>query len=350
MNEQATTDISEYLALVDKEIVHPEQFNYEVTREGIRHFAYAVNDHNALYLDEEYARGTSAGGIIAPPGYLYSHGQATWIRTLGNLRDSEGRVLSQNDNAGEEWEFFQPVRPGDFIILKGKASGAITKQGRKTGHAAIVSTISTYTNQRNELVARVVGHSFRFNPVTVIENGGMAQSYPKLAEGQTTRDPSRPPGNEFFRETPARRRDPQLYFEDVTEGMAIPTWDFGQFGTNVMSRWSGATSSVGQWSPAGAQQGGVIPDTFAPGIMRTAWFGTMLTRWGGPNSWVRKLSYQNREWILAGYKPLSKGNVTGKFEEDGKHIVECEVWCENDLGNITNTGSAQLELPSRKQS
>jgi len=67
-------DLSCYAALVGKNLPQPEQFNYEVTRDGIRHFAYCIPDFNALYRDEAYAEATRWRGIIAPPGYLYAHG------------------------------------------------------------------------------------------------------------------------------------------------------------------------------------------------------------------------------------------------------------------------------------
>ena len=42
-----------------------------VSDDAIRHWAYGCGDDNPLYLDEEYARKTRYGGIIAPPSILY---------------------------------------------------------------------------------------------------------------------------------------------------------------------------------------------------------------------------------------------------------------------------------------
>jgi acyl dehydratase len=38
----------------------------------IRHFADGLGDTNPLWTDEEYAKRTKWGGIIAPPCFLYS--------------------------------------------------------------------------------------------------------------------------------------------------------------------------------------------------------------------------------------------------------------------------------------
>ena len=42
----------------------------EVTRDAVRHWAWAIGDKNKLYLDEKYATASVHGGIIAPPSTL----------------------------------------------------------------------------------------------------------------------------------------------------------------------------------------------------------------------------------------------------------------------------------------
>ncbi|MCH8088956.1 MAG: MaoC family dehydratase N-terminal domain-containing protein [Chloroflexi bacterium] len=59
---QESSILAELKKMVGREMVitGPE----EVGRAAIRYFAQAIGDMNPLYLDEEYARGTSDGGII----------------------------------------------------------------------------------------------------------------------------------------------------------------------------------------------------------------------------------------------------------------------------------------------
>ena len=83
----SSIDLSGVLALVGQDLPQPEQFNYGVTADGIRHFAYCIPDSNGLYLDAEYAATTRWRGIIAPPGYLYAHGSPAW---LGKSAGREG--------------------------------------------------------------------------------------------------------------------------------------------------------------------------------------------------------------------------------------------------------------------
>src|SRR5687767_11430356 len=106
---------------VNTDLVQPEQQNYDVTADTIRHVAYATEDYNALYADAEFAKKTRWGGIIASPGYLYSHANSGgWARGIGDITDSTGLEYDLRDNMGDDWEYLLPVRPGDRVIANVK--------------------------------------------------------------------------------------------------------------------------------------------------------------------------------------------------------------------------------------
>lgn len=46
--------------------------NDEVSRDGVRHFAYGYGDDNPLYCDPDHAAGTRWAGLVAPPAFLLS--------------------------------------------------------------------------------------------------------------------------------------------------------------------------------------------------------------------------------------------------------------------------------------
>src|SRR6202167_642317 len=175
---QTRLDVSGYAALIGKDLPQPEQFNYGVTRDGIRHFAYCIPDFNALYLDEAYAETTRWGGIIAPPVYLYAHGSRAWLGMLPGIRDSSGRELPGSDNATEAWEFFRPVRPGDTVLSRGIIAGFEPKKSRKLGDAVLVNSEMSFTNQKEETVARLNSYTFRFDAGRVADAGTITQCYP----------------------------------------------------------------------------------------------------------------------------------------------------------------------------
>ncbi len=48
---------------------------------------------------------------------------------------------------------------------------------------------------------------------------------------------------------------------------------------------------------------------------------------------------------LVGDTTWCKGKVIGKSVEDGQHLVECELWGENQKGEVTTRGNAVVMLP-----
>jgi len=132
---------------------------FEVEKGAIRRFAQAVDDQNPLYRDEEYARNSRYGSIIAPSGFF---GWPTkWIG--GNMLSFEasrglsavlrgngyGRIL----DGAIEYEFFHPVRAGDTLAALPMIKDIIGREGQ-TGKMAFVITETTFTNQTGDLVAK----------------------------------------------------------------------------------------------------------------------------------------------------------------------------------------------------
>lgn len=121
---------------------------YEIEREMIRRFARAIGDPNPLWQDEEYARTSHYGGIIAPPTFILAIGFEQFVEDLMSLAPF-GTVLM----GGTELECYQPVRLGDVITTIFKISNLRERQG-KMGKMAFMTFDGSYKNQRQELVAK----------------------------------------------------------------------------------------------------------------------------------------------------------------------------------------------------
>ena len=124
---------------------------YEVEKGAIRRFADAAGDSNLLYRDEEYARKTCHGGIVAPPGFFgwmvkEITGPEQW---LGKYKVTYKSAF----NGGYETEFFRPVRPGDTIICYERLVDVYEKKGA-LGNMVFLVVEMTYMNQDGELVAK----------------------------------------------------------------------------------------------------------------------------------------------------------------------------------------------------
>ncbi|GBD11022.1 hypothetical protein HRbin23_00672 [bacterium HR23] len=111
----------------------------------IRRFAEAIGDPNPLYNDEVLARRSRYGGIIAPPTFL----RAIHTEMIGLGTDLPGsRVL----DAGSDWEYFEPVRPGDTITAVARIVD-VRERPLRVGPALFVIQEITYTNQFGQKVA-----------------------------------------------------------------------------------------------------------------------------------------------------------------------------------------------------
>ena len=139
----------------------------------------------------------------------------------------------------------------------------------------------------------------------------------------------------------------QLYFEDVEAGTEItpltkkPT-------TQQLVKWAGASEDFNQIHydkdfALGRGLSGVI----VHGRLKNAFLIQMMTDWIGDEGMLRKVAVQHRAMDYPDHTMTCKGKVTGKSVEDGEHLVECEIWTENEKGDKTAPGTARVVLPSR---
>ncbi len=130
--------------LRDKTGVEWEVGVYEIEKGMIRRFAQAIDDPNPIWRDEEYARQSQYGGIVAPPTFIVTIGGEQFGEKLITPMFQDGLL-----HGSTELEFFQPIRPGDKITVTGKIASI-----RERSQMAFVTFEITYTNQRHGLVAK----------------------------------------------------------------------------------------------------------------------------------------------------------------------------------------------------
>lgn len=119
--------------------VESEAVTYVVERGAIVRFAEAIGDPNPLYRDEQAARRTRYGGIIAPPTFLRS------------TRPSPAKPVfpmpySGVLDGGSEWEHFEPVRPGDRISVSIRIVDILERPG-SLGNMLFIVRENRYVNQ-----------------------------------------------------------------------------------------------------------------------------------------------------------------------------------------------------------
>lgn len=134
---------------------------FEVEKGAIRRFADAVGDANPLFRDEEYARNSRFGGIIAPPGFfgwplkvpMNSPLVVEFPVAIGEVLAKSGYSMATALDGGMEYDLLLPVRPGDVLSAVTAAKDIRERTGRG-GKMCFIVIETTYTNQNGAVVAR----------------------------------------------------------------------------------------------------------------------------------------------------------------------------------------------------
>ncbi len=132
----------------------------EVYKPMIRHWCEAMQDGNPLYTDEEYARKSKYGDIIAPPTMLL-----TWtMPPLWPPREQPPhpfeQFLEKLDKAGfygilitnVAQKYHRPLFPGDHITFTYKVTDVSPEKKTSLGNGHFVTTTFIFTNQKGETV------------------------------------------------------------------------------------------------------------------------------------------------------------------------------------------------------
>ena len=128
--------------------IRVEQYNYEASRDSIRHYTWGLGDDNPLYSDPAYAANTVWGGIIAPPTFLY----AIFDTTVG-----PGLPDIQWVYSGTDWVFEEPIRRNDEIRAAARYTGVEEVAGKRVARMLVQTGEVVYTNQKGQRVGTARG-------------------------------------------------------------------------------------------------------------------------------------------------------------------------------------------------
>lgn len=139
----------------------------------------------------------------------------------------------------------------------------------------------------------------------------------------------------------------QTYFEDVEVGTEIAPLEKHPT-TQQLVRYAGASGDFYQIHyDKDFALANKLPGVILHGALKNAFLGQLMTDFAGALGWLRKLAVQYRGMDQPGNKLVARGRVVKKYVEEGRHLVDCEIWLENDKGEKTTPGSATVILPSR---
>jgi hypothetical protein len=143
--------------------------------------------------------------------------------------------------------------------------------------------------------------------------------------------------------------DAGRYFDDISEGEELAVLEKQPDLVQVV-KWSGATwTFVPIFYDRDLARSHGLPDSLIPGPMKLAYLTLMLRRWAGPNALIRALRTSYRRPDMPRQPITCHGVVTRAVIENGRGVVDLEVWVQNYRGERTVAGAATLELPLRSR-
>jgi acyl dehydratase len=141
------------------------KITFPVEYSHIMMFARAVGDTNPVYHDAEAAKGTEAGGIIAPPTFPQAVAQfdpeyhlrpkpgQKWFGSAKGPSGIEGKPTSSGGlHAEQHFEYHRHVRPGDVLTVETKPGKTWEKESKRAGKLKFRETIREYRDPKGELV------------------------------------------------------------------------------------------------------------------------------------------------------------------------------------------------------
>jgi len=343
--------------------------NKEVTVDSIREFAEGMGDPNPLWHDEEYAKQTHFGKIIAPPAYLYTVIYATGMR-VGGL-PGVGSFHS-----GNSWEFYQPVKVGDLITGTYRCQDVVEKESQFGGRHINVYAEIKYYNQRDEPVATAIGWSIR-------AERGTSQRKGKYSEVKVQQNSAADLESIYraIENVVIRGKEPR-YWEDVSVGEELPPVVKGPFGPFEAIAWKTGWH-VPLWGMGMANElrlrellkhpafsfrdasGAIqtaeavhvddkaaksiaVPSGYDFGAQRNAWMSQVVTNWMGDAGFLKSMEASYRRFNVFGDTQYIKGKVTKKYILKAEHLVDLEIWSENQRQEVTAPGLATVKLPVKQ--
>ena len=119
---------------------------FKVEKEATIPFARAIGDLNPVYVDEEAAARSEVGGLIAPPTFAVK----IYPMDIELFQAAEIQIAGLV-HAGQEFEFFKPIKVGTTLTCRPRIADVYEKQG-KSGTLDFIVFETTAYDESNEKV------------------------------------------------------------------------------------------------------------------------------------------------------------------------------------------------------
>lgn len=374
MSEQSTygriTDegLARLQARVGKGFEGRRPWRTEVTRDAIYHLALAIGDLSPLYLDEDYAKRTRWGTLLAPPIIVQT---MDTLRAVGHSGLPEGLPGVHSIWTSSLYDWVRPPMLGDRIRAECYLKEMREKESAFGDGRALYQTYEAkYYDQDNNYVG------LRNDTWIRIER---QKTKEKKKYGDIQLAHWKPEDIDRFQQHyRSEERTVERFWDDVKvgdplhtilKGPLTPTAEiafesyFGIYlvGNKVASRLLDKHPALMipneqgvpeppqrvHWDNHFTQNLLGLPGAYDLGPERCSWLIQGMTDWIGDNGRLTRLEAKYLKFNYMGDVTWIRGKVLDKFEVDGKAFVRCHVECFNHREEVTAVATAEAELPRR---
>ncbi len=366
ITEEGLADLRKRIGVKIENTIEP--WNYEATRDAIRHYAHGIGDDNPLWCDPDYAKTTKYGDVVALPSFMF-----TTSRIISGYCGGLSGVHAMW--AGADWTWHKPVMRNDTIRTVAYLKDLVEHQTKFAGRSFQQIYHVDFFNQNDELVCEGDSWVFRTDRDEARERGtkytearGRVEQYTEEELAEFTR---------LYQAEEIRGSNPR-YWEDVNVGDELPRMMKGPMTVTgficYAQGWGGlyirANKLANQMQQAhpglGIRNRFNVPDcpervhwdeefaleVGAPGAYdygpeRCSWLTHHVTNWIGDDGFLTKSKCQIRRHNPDGDAMYIDGSVIRKFEENGKKYIEIQQQATTHRGEVSAFGTSIAELPSK---
>lgn len=370
--------------------IQPAKMREPFANMDIRRWAQAMHYPNRLHYDDGFAADSRFGRLVAPQSFPVAMDDAhgTGPSCIGLIPDSHMIF------GGDEWWFEGPrVFAGDMLHNHRVPVDYVVKETNFAGPTCFQRGDNYYYNQEGDLVAKQRSTSIRYRPDLARKMASMeGGDDPEWSDDQLrTLEDNKYEWIKMLHDLGHGKR----YWDEVNVGDKLPTRIIGphsiasfttEWRAYLFTTWCGVKrrtdldiEAMGFTSDmAGKEQDPVLeldnpeltdgayigpsrghlfpryarhigfPRGYGYGASMGAWILDYFAGWAGEWGFIVHSNCHYRAPSLTGDISIMDAEITGKWaDEDGRHLVEVKFQMKNQLGAVSATAKAKIELPTR---
>ncbi len=388
--QTTTLDTSDLDKWVGKPVVFAELWD-PCSATDVRRWVQAMDYPNPVHWDEEFARKSKFGGIVAPQSFTVcmDYGHGAHPASVGVLPNSHLIF------GGEEWWFYgTPIRPGDKLFQSRRFDGYSVSDTKFAGPTVFARGDTFHRNQHGAAVAKERSTAIRYLREEARKRGmyDKAKRAPKLwsedelqgiertryewilsnREGVSPKWADVKVGDKLPRRVVGPHSVVTFALEcrsfrqnvwgtwrwNVPEGVYDPATEKRGYAENMTYDYEAAKldprrkdglfygPSSGHINPNKAEQIG-MGGAYGYGASMGAWFHDYIAYWAGHDGYVWHSKTQFRTPAFEGDVTYMEGEVVEKLDNSpyGVPVVQVKVKMTTQEGQTILTGVAEVGLP-----